>query len=121
MLNEIRVDKAFIGVTAIDLTYGISAARQAEAQVKKALVKAARTRIGLADHSKFGRQSFAYVGPLTDLSVLVTDSGSDPAFLEELRKAGVEVLIGKERSREETPHDGAEKTKRRNSLTVAQD
>lgn len=101
VLNEIRVDKAFLGVTAIDLTYGISAARQAEAQIKKTLVKAGRTRIGLADHSKFGKQSFAYVGPVTDLNVLVTDSGTDAAFVEELRKAGVEVVVANGRGNEE--------------------
>lgn len=120
VLNEIRVDKAFVGVTAIDLSYGISAARQAEAQIKKALVKAARMRIGLADHSKFGKQSFAYVGPVTDLNVLVTDSGADPAFVEELRKAGLEVLIGKDRGGEQ-PSREPRKPKQQRSLTVAQD
>lgn len=98
VLNEIRVDKAVIGVTALDPGYGVSAAHQAEAQVKKLLVKAARSRIALADHSKFGRQSFAYVGPVSDLTILVTDSGTDPSYVRDLEQAGVQVLIAKERA-----------------------
>jgi DeoR/GlpR family transcriptional regulator of sugar metabolism len=100
VLSQIRVDKAILGVSAIDLTYGVSAARQGETQIKRMLVKAAKCRIALADHSKFGKQGFVYVGPLTDFNILVTDSGTDPAYVDGLREAGVEVLIAKNRSEE---------------------
>ena len=50
-------------------------------------------RIALADHSKFGTQSFAYVGPVADIDVLVTDSGTDPKYIKGLREAGVEVMV----------------------------
>jgi DeoR family transcriptional regulator, fructose operon transcriptional repressor len=92
-LSEIRIDKAVIGVSAIDPTYGMSTSRQAEAQIKKLIIKAAKTRIALADHTKFGKQGFAYVCPVTDLDVLVTDSGTDPKYIEQLREAKVEVLV----------------------------
>lgn len=92
-LSEIRVDKAVIGVSAIDATYGISTSRQAEAQIKKMILKAAKTRIALVDHTKFGSQGFAHVGPITDLHVLVTDSRTDPKYIEQLREAKIEVLV----------------------------
>jgi DeoR/GlpR family transcriptional regulator of sugar metabolism len=82
------------------LTYGVSAARHAEAQVKRLLVKAARTRIALADHSKFGLQSFAYVGPISDISILVTDSGTDPASIRGVEEAGVQVRVATEHGNE---------------------
>jgi DeoR/GlpR family transcriptional regulator of sugar metabolism len=72
-LSEIRLDKAVMGVSAI--------------------AKAAKTRIGLADNSKFGKQAFAYVGPVTDFDVLVTDSGTDAKYIEDLRDAKIEVLV----------------------------
>ena len=93
-LSEIRLDKAILGVSAIDLSYGVSTANHAEAQIKKMITRAAKTRIALADHSKFGTQSFAYVGPVTDIDVLVTDSGTDPKYVKALREAGVEVVVG---------------------------
>lgn len=92
-LSEIRVDRAFLGVSAIDPVYGISTASQAEAQIKRMILKAARVRVALADHSKFGNQGFAYVGPVTDIDILVTDSSVDTKYIRLLREAGVEVIL----------------------------
>lgn len=92
-LSEIRVDKAVLGVGAIDPAYGISTASQAEAQIKKMILKSARVSIALADHSKFGNQGFAYVGPVTDIDILVTDSATAPSYLRPLREAGVELIL----------------------------
>lgn len=92
-LSEIRVDKAVLGVSAIDPAYGISTASQAEAQIKKLILKSARVSIALADHSKFGNQGFAYVGPVTDFDILVTDSSTAPRYLRPLREAGVELIL----------------------------
>lgn len=92
-LSEIRVDKAVLGVSAIDPAYGISTASQAEAQIKKMVVKCARVRIALADHSKFGNQGFAYVGPSSDVQVLITDFATKPAHLQALKELGVQTIV----------------------------
>jgi DeoR/GlpR family transcriptional regulator of sugar metabolism len=92
-LSEIRLDKAVLGVSAIDPGYGISTANHAEAHIKKMIVKAAKTCIALADHSKFGKQSFAFVGPVNDIHTLITDSGTDSKYINDLREAGLEVIV----------------------------
>lgn len=92
-LEEIRVDKAFMGVSALDPGYGISTASQAEASIKQAIVRSARMRVGLADHSKFWKQSFAFVGPLTDLQVVVTDDRTSAETVQAVEEAGVKVLV----------------------------
>jgi len=113
-LSEIRVDKAVLGVSAIDPAYGISTASQAEAQIKKMILKSARVSIALADHSKFGNQGFAYVGPTTDIDILVTDSGTDPQYLRPLREAGVELIIAAVReSSAETERNESPKSRTR--------
>ncbi len=91
-LSEIRVDKAFLGISAIDPAYGISTASQAEASIKQSIARSAKVRIGLADHSKFGNQSFAYVGPVTDLNTLITDTATPQPYVQALRDAGVQVI-----------------------------
>ena len=68
------------------------------------ITKAAKTRVALADHTKFGTQSFAYVGPITDLDVLVTDSATDPSYIKVLREAGVEVVIAELQETGKTRH-----------------
>jgi DeoR family fructose operon transcriptional repressor len=92
-LSEIRLDKAILGVSAIDPQYGVSTVHHAEAQVTRMVSKAAKTRIALADHTKFGRQRFAYVGPVTDIDILITDSGTDPKYVQELRDSGLQVIV----------------------------
>jgi DeoR/GlpR family transcriptional regulator of sugar metabolism len=92
-LSEIRVDKAFLGVSGIDPGYGMSTANHAEATIKKAIIKSARMRIALVDHSKFGKQGFAFVGPVTELTTLITDSGTSPADLQTLKDLGVQVIV----------------------------
>ena len=92
-LSEIRVDKAFLGISAIDPDYGMSTASHAEATIKKAIIKCARMRIAMADHSKFGKQGFAFVGPVTELTTLITDLGTFPADLQALRDLGVQVIV----------------------------
>lgn len=92
-ISEIRVDKAIMGVSAIDPAYGLSTASHAEAQVKKLIAAAAKTRIALSDHSKFGNQCFAFVGPVTDIDILVTDAGAAPEHITALRDGGIRVLI----------------------------
>ena len=92
-LSEIRLDKAVLGVSAIDAEYGVSTANHAEAQIKKMIAAAAKVRIALADHSKFGKQSFAFVGPVTDISILVTDNATPVKEIRQLRECGVEVVV----------------------------
>jgi DeoR family transcriptional regulator, fructose operon transcriptional repressor len=93
LLSEIRVDKAVLGVSAIDLSYGVSTSRPPEAQIKRMAIKAARVTIGLADHTKFGKQAFAFVGPVSDLDVIATDSKTDPRCLADLRDAKIDVRV----------------------------
>lgn len=112
-LNEIRVDKAVMGISAIDPPYGISTASQAEASIKKMIVKIAKQRIGLADHSKFGNQGFAYVGPASDISMLITDSRTEQIHIDALRDSGVQVIV----AASNTTSDMEESSRRKHAKT----
>jgi len=116
-LSQIRVDKAILGVAAIDPVYGISAATQAEALIKRMILQAARVRIGVADHTKFERREFAQVCPVSDLQILVTDSGTDAKHLRLLREAGLELIVADVRSTMEAPRNEAGKQRSRGGIT----
>ncbi len=92
-LSETRVDKAFLGVSGIDPSYGMSTASHAEAAIKKAIIKSAKACIALADHSKFGKQGFAYVGPVAELTTLITDLGTAATDLQAIKNLGVSVIV----------------------------
>jgi DeoR family transcriptional regulator, fructose operon transcriptional repressor len=63
--QNINVDKAFIGISGIDINKGITAVDQIEAQTKKAIINSAKKVFALCDHSKFGRVSMSYVAPIS--------------------------------------------------------
>jgi DeoR family fructose operon transcriptional repressor len=90
-LSQMRLDKAFIGISALDISYGITTATMEEAKTRKDIIRASNKLIVLCDHSKFGKQNFAYVGPLELIDVLITDKGIPDEMRKEIERKGVEV------------------------------
>ena len=92
-LSQMRFDKAFIGISALDPSSGITTPTLEEAQTKKEIVKAANQVIALCDHSKFGEQNFAFVMPLEKINILITDKGVSSSFKGEIEKKGIKVVV----------------------------
>lgn len=93
-LADIRVDVAFIGTNGLTVEHGMTTSDQAEATVKSAMMACARRVVLLADHSKVGIEYFHRFGDLSQIDVIVTDSGLDPDLAEDLRAAGPRVVDG---------------------------
>ncbi|SKB04796.1 DeoR/GlpR family DNA-binding transcription regulator [Aeromicrobium choanae] len=92
-LRGTRADVAFIGTNGIAADHGFSTPDSEEAAVKRALFGSARTRVVLADSTKFGPHRVFSFAELGDASAVVTDdgiTGRDRAMLED---AGVEVVV----------------------------
>jgi DeoR family fructose operon transcriptional repressor len=79
------VDKAFIGISGIDLEKGITAADPIEAQTKKNIIACAKQVIALADHSKIGHIAMNYVAPVHMINTFITDAEADEQFTEKLK------------------------------------
>ena len=92
-LSQMRIDKAFMGVSALDPTYGITVPTLEEAQTRKKIVKASNKIIILSDHSKFGKQNFASVNPLQSIDILITDREMSDEMKVEIERLGVEVRM----------------------------
>ncbi|SDZ42586.1 transcriptional regulator, DeoR family [Micromonospora pattaloongensis] len=92
-LAEINVDVAFLGANAISVERGLTTPDPAEAAVKRLMLGSARRRILLADHSKVGGVSLCKHADLSDIDLLITDTGLPDADLKALRAAGLEVEL----------------------------
>lgn len=92
-IAEVFADVAFMGTNGISVERGLTTPDMAEAIVKRALMAAARRTVVLADHSKFGREDFARVAPLSDVDTVITDSGIDADLAEDLESSGPRVVI----------------------------
>jgi DeoR family fructose operon transcriptional repressor len=90
-LAEINVDVAFLGANAISVERGLTTPDPAEAAIKRLMLTSARRRILLADHSKIGGVSLCKHADLSDIDLLITDTGLPDGDLEALQGAGLEV------------------------------
>jgi DeoR family fructose operon transcriptional repressor len=88
-LGEINVDVAFLGANGISLDRGLTTPDPAEAAIKSLMLGCARRRILLSDHSKISKVSTHKYGDLTDIDLLITDTGIAAADVKALNTAGL--------------------------------
>jgi DeoR family fructose operon transcriptional repressor len=91
-LSQLRVDVAFMATNGLSLEHGLTTPDPAEAGVKRAMIRAARRTVLLADHTKIGNDHLARFGSVAELDLLITDTGLDDTVTEELEQAGLRVV-----------------------------
>ncbi|MFI2617913.1 DeoR/GlpR family DNA-binding transcription regulator [Streptomyces sp. NPDC018584] len=89
--GEIRADVLFLAANGFSTEAGLTTPDLAEAAVKRAAVAAARRVVLLADSAKHGQEHFARFGDLTDVDLLITDTGLDPEDAAAIERAGTQV------------------------------
>lgn len=92
-LNDLIVDKLFLGAHVVDMKAGVSDVSVEVARVKMAMIRAARQVILLADSSKWGRKAFARVVPLSRVHTVITDAGLAAATIKQLKKLEISVIV----------------------------
>nr|WP_262894909.1 hypothetical protein [Hymenobacter guriensis] len=91
-LSQFFVDKVFIGVNGIDAERGLTSLHPEEAAVIQVMVRQAKRRIVVADHTKLGVVTTSLICPTTEVHQLITDSGATEAQLAPFRQLGIEVV-----------------------------
>lgn len=91
--QDLRVDKAFVSVTGLTETFGLSGTNIPESTVKQAMLKAAREVFVLADSTKIGMESLVRIAPISVVDKLVTDPGIKPHDHLALTQLNIEVII----------------------------
>jgi DeoR family fructose operon transcriptional repressor len=91
-LRGVHLDVVFLGTNGFSIERGLTTPDSAEAAVKRAFVAAARTKILLTDHTKFGIDHFAHVAHLADIDTIITDSGLSDEAVTDLEAAGPKVV-----------------------------
>jgi DeoR family glycerol-3-phosphate regulon repressor len=92
-INQFKVDFGVIGISGIDRDGTLLDFDFREVQVAKAIIANARRVFLVADHSKFGRNAMVRLGDIGQIHTLFTDRPIEPALLEVLSQAGVEVNV----------------------------
>ncbi len=92
-LRGLHADKMFLGTDGLTLDHGLTTANVLEAEVDRAMVKAAAQIIVVTDSSKIGCVGLTTIIPLNEIDVLVTDRDAPEDFLEQLRHLDVQVIL----------------------------
>ena len=91
-LNDVYMDKVFLSVIGIDVERGASTLEADEALVFRKMIKQAKQIIVVADSSKLGKVSPAFICPLSDVHILVTDTGATDQAIEPFTNLGIQVI-----------------------------
>lgn len=92
-LDVLYWDTAFIGMPAIDPVRGISTVDHDAALMEKKIIEHSARSVALCDSSKFNRFSYATVGPVSLVDIVITDSGINSEVLDALERQGVQTVV----------------------------
>lgn len=92
MLNSVSADLLIMGIRGITAA-GISDSNSLIVESLRAMIKAARRVVIVADHSKFEQDAMIHVAPLSDIDQIVTDSGLAPEIRKMLEENDVQCTI----------------------------
>ncbi|MGZ2257117.1 DeoR/GlpR family DNA-binding transcription regulator [Roseobacter sp. A03A-229] len=91
LLESLNADCAYLCCAGVDASRGFTNAHPEEAEVKRAMIAAARRSVMLADHGKIGHVAGARIAPIRDIAALITDRGAPAADIAALEAASVTV------------------------------
>jgi len=92
-LTEVRADKVVFGIRSLSLEHGLTNDYLPETLTDRAILGMGGQVIIVADYSKFGRVSTAFLAPLSAIDTLVTDSKAPPDYLSALEELGIQVHV----------------------------
>lgn len=93
VLSELWIDVLVLGVDGFSLVGGASCVHEGEAGINALMVRRADKVVVVAGGEKIGRRTFARICDTQAVSALVTDRSAEPADVEALRAAGLEVVL----------------------------
>ncbi len=90
-LENIRVDKVFLGCSGFDPKLGFSSENAVEAETKQKMLDCAPEIIVLADHTKFSRPAFANFARPDQVSAIITDKKMPDEKMKNLKKFKIKI------------------------------
>lgn len=93
VLSEVRADKVFIGVRAINIKEGLTNDYLPETLTDRAILNIGKENIVVADHTKFGRTSTVLLVPIDRIQTLITGVETPSEIIKEISRENIKVLL----------------------------
>jgi len=91
-LDDVYMDKVFLSVTGLHAERGATTLEADEALVIRKMLKQSRQVIVTCDSSKLGKVSPAFICPVNDIHILITDTGATLAALAPFERQGISII-----------------------------
>jgi DeoR/GlpR family transcriptional regulator of sugar metabolism len=91
--DEIIINKAFLGIIAVNLEFGWMGISLTEVEAVKKIMSVSEDTIGLMISSNFGKTAIAKIGSLNSLPCIITDNDADPQTLNLYRGKGLNIIV----------------------------
>lgn len=92
-IHNIYADIGFFGCGGVSLQAGITNHYVEEVEVSKKMMTHCRTKVVLADHTKFKKNAMYKTTSVSTIDVLVSDKKVEPQIANQLKSASVSLLV----------------------------
>jgi DeoR/GlpR family transcriptional regulator of sugar metabolism len=91
-LDELRADRAVLGVAGIHVPDGITGESLSAAQFMRAVIERMPEVVVVAGAEQWGHVGPAYLAPLEQIDVIVTSMQAPPAMVWDLSQLGIRII-----------------------------
>jgi DeoR family glucitol operon repressor len=91
--DEIIINKAFLGIIALNLEFGWMGISLTEVEAVKKIMSVSENTIGLMVSPNFGKTAIARIGSLSSLPYIITDSEIDSQTLALYSEKGLNIIV----------------------------
>ena len=92
-VRGIFCSKLFFGIDGMGLSHGVTCATREEAELTQEMMRSSAQKIVLCDSSKLGKRGFAHIADISDIDIIITDSGFPEESRVQFEAAGVQMLL----------------------------
>jgi len=93
MLEQFSADKLFLCGAGCDPDFGVSGTNLDETMANRAMLRAAREIIVVADSSKFTRRSMSLIATFAEVDIVLSDTGMTLEMQDRVRSLGCKLLL----------------------------
>lgn len=93
IIEELKIQKAFLSCSGFSLERGMTEVHLAEAQLKRKVIESSQQLFALVDSSKFGREDLTSFARPEKINCLFTDKHLSSDWMERLKQAGIQFTI----------------------------
>jgi len=93
MLEQFSADKLFLCGAGCDPDFGVSGTNLDETMANRAMLRAAREIIVVADSSKFSKRSMSLIASFSEVDLVISDAGLPPEMQDRIRSFGCKLVL----------------------------